>query len=302
MATSKEPQKISNTKASSVKEKVEPITNDPLDNNPPGSASIVQRGVPSREANDMRSKASTATPSTSVMDNADEPENVQFVKNIPYEPPNPLKEARKAAVKQRNEIDSDNSRKEKPRSKGEGTPNISLRAMAHIIRASNSSDVQTSNELRGLLKEIGVNDMTLRQVEEMANHPELFAGDQKPANLQVLGSLPGAQKPVEFEAAPGTTSLPDNRYYPTRYPLVPDEEQLEDGDLIYYVHEDASYTVLSVYQQKREWQTANHLPPMNLIGRVGGDVEETPKELNRSGFIDRKELDKEYDKSVASAK
>jgi hypothetical protein len=214
---------------------------------------------------------------------ASEEKNVQDVRVVTEPEMTPLQKARqevnqKLADARQEEVQGSN--KQRASSKG---PRLSARTAASIVNIANNSDAAVSRELMDMLNFVGVDDEAMKEVNELLAKPSLLAGDQKPANLQVLSLPPGAQKPVEFNVAPGTKAAIDNRYYPTRYASNPHDEDFEAGDLIYVVHEDSTYTVLSVFQQTQQWQQVNHLPPMNLIRRVEGDPAELPKEVENSG-------------------
>lgn len=271
------------------KKKNEEVENDPLDHTPPGSASLVDRGTPSRAANESKGTNTSATKPTFADDTEDE-EPPQKVVMVPYVPQNALKEARRALNSKISSGKVETSEKQEKRESASGdAPELGPREIAHLIRTMDSSSSDTANSFKAILRSLGVDEDQEREVRELMKHPELFAGDQKPANLQVLGLPPGAQKPPEFEAAPGTNFIPDTRYYPTRFAMNPQDKNYEDGDLVYSVHEDSTYTVLSATQQSREWQSANHLPPMNLIRRIGGKVSDAPKSAKKSDLIDTKD-------------
>jgi len=272
------------TKVTGTPEKGEPIQNDNLDNHPPGSASVVERGVPQRRINEAKQGGTTQRPPAM---QAAAPPDAQVIQTMPYKAPNPLAEARQTVRAQMKVGDVDS--RQRARSVGRGKPVLSAKSLAHLMRTIDGVDAGTAAELNSVLDILEVDDLTRREVRELMKNPQLFSGDQKPANLQVLSLPPGAQKPPEFDTAPGTNSIPDTRYYPTRYATIPKEDNFEDGDLIYNVHEDASYTVLSVYQQTSDWQSNHHTPPMNLIKRIGGSADDIPRAVSNSQIVNRKE-------------
>lgn len=259
-------------------EENEPIENDQLDNNPPGSSSAINRGVPQNAAKE--NKQGGTTPRKQVFGGDDETKDAQIVKTMPYKKENPLSVAR-AGLRR-----SMASAAPTPRAaSGEGK-RLSPKAIAHLVKTIDGVDAATALELNSVLEVMGVDESNIREVRELMKNPQLFAGDQKPANLQVLGLPPGAQKPPTFDVVPGTTVVPDDIYYPTRFAMIPDEQYFQDGDLICHVHEDSTYFVLSVEQQKSEWQSQHHLPPMNIISRVGGSVDEAPEEIVKKGLTE----------------
>jgi hypothetical protein len=195
-----------------------------------------------------------------------------------------LKEARRE-VRSQLKSGSPDQVKTKLRGANNNEINLSQTTLAHLVHLSQNVGGSTSKEINDVLMLIGVGEDKIKEVQQILKNPQLFAGDQKPANLQVLSLPPGAQKPPEFDVAPGTTVKPDERYYPYRFAMYPNESDFENGDLIYSVHEDASFIVLSVQQQTTEWQSNHHLPPMNLITRIGGSADEAPKEVLKSGPV-----------------
>lgn len=270
-------------------DKTEKIENDVLDDNPPGSASIQDRGVPSRAANENRSSVKTATPVSSASDEDDD-KDAQVVISKPYKKTSPIAAARKSAIGKLSGVEVDNRNKIRSagKDKSEGT-SISPTVLARMMRGMNNAPANERYEFDNFIKGLKLHPDTLREIQELASHPEIFVGDQRPANLQVLGLPPGAEKPPEFEVAPGTTAKYDARYFPTRYAMPPRDEDFEDGDIVYSVHEDATFTVLSVAQQTPEWQASHHTPPMNLIRRIGGEVSDLPKAVTESGILKESE-------------
>jgi hypothetical protein len=283
-----------------AKDKNEAIENKATDPFPPGSGTPQTLGTPQKAVEASKGEK-TAAPLGNV-ESEDSPKFAdKVIQTVPYEKPNPLADARRSLISQ-----IKNAPSAKVRSKREkGEKILSPRAIALLIRSAGSANEALRGEIEEVLSLAGMEDTEIQeQFDALARHPELFAGDQKPGNLQVLSLPPGAQKPPEFDAAPGTTAMPDTRYWPSRFALPPDEDDYEDGDLIYVVHEDSSYTVLSVGMQTAEWQSTHHLPPMNLISKVGGgDIEELPKVAKKgAALINRKDVSKRYDEKTAEAK
>lgn len=276
------PKKVTEVKKSSAKE--ESIENDNLDNSPPGSASIRDRGVPTRAANESRQGGTTARPPA--MEAPAEPD-AQIIKTMPYKAPNALSEARSAV--RAGLRGSTVNVGQRARSVGGKSKNaLSAKGIAALIRTESGVNAGTTAD--SLMDALEVDDVnTRREVKELLKHPELFVGDSKPANLQVLSLPPDGQKPPEFDAAPGTDTIPDTRYYPTRYAIMPSESNFETGDLIYNVHENGNFTVLSKYQQTQEWQASHDTPPMNLISVVGGGEQKTVDTTSKSDLVNKTE-------------
>ena len=268
-----------------------PVTNDELDNNPPGSANARERGVPQNAVLENKQSGRTEKVASKVGDSVEEPEYEGIMQTVPYRKPDPVREARKASRGTRRQLAFEDTVRKAADQSGF---KLSPRAIGRLIEGMNTSDPNTANELRGILRGFGVDENQERMVTELLNNNSLFVGDQKPANLQVLALPPGAEKPREFFQAPGTTGKMDERYYPTRFPMKPNPDDYETGDVIYSVHEDKTFTVLSVAQQTPEFQASVSMPPMNPIERVEQDFEELPEEVLRSGLV-RNTADDEED-------
>lgn len=258
------------------------VENDQLDNTPPGSANARERGVPQNIPMENKQGGRTETVASKVSDSIPQPEISGVVATVPYKAIDPLKEARKASRGTRRQFAFEDTVRKASTQSGF---KLSPRAIGKMIEAMNGSDVNVANELRGVLRGFGVDDEQERMVNELLKNNQLFTGDQKPGNLQVLALPPGAEKPREFFQAPGTTGKMDERYYPTRFPMKPNPDDFEVGDIIYSVHEDRTFTVLSVAQQTAEYQANVSMPPMTPIERVEADFEEVPKEVLKSGLV-----------------
>lgn len=169
--------------------------------------------------------------------------------------------------------------KARARKAGKDQPILSTKAVGFILRLVDTLDATTAKEVNEALAELGVDEASIMEVRELMKDPTAFQNAGKPDKLDVLQLPPGAQKPREFSAPPGKedTLEIDERYWPTRYTVVPLEEDLESGDLVYCVQEDKSFIVLNEVQQTPEWQAANHMPPMNFLFRVGGSTKEEAK-------------------------
>jgi hypothetical protein len=259
------------------------VTNDSHDYNPPGSESAVNRGVPNKVLQEnSKGSATVGRPASTVQDSAIKPDYAdKVVLTKPYTEHNPLQEARLQARMQ-NAVDNAPA----PQTKKSGkTIELNAKTVARVIQLSDGLDQSAQQEINAMFKAVGVSEEGMQYARNLLKHPELFSGDQKPGNLQELSLPPGAQKVREFDVAPGQPALPEDRYYPTRYPSNPDDDDFEAGDLVYCVLEDQSFMVLSVAQQTTEYQQAHAMPRCNVIRRVGGrEFSDVPKEVLKSGL------------------
>lgn len=146
-----------------------------------------------------------------------------------------------------------------------------------LLVASDNSDATLSNEVLDVFKDYNVNVDKINEVRAaMADSNFFRSGFEK--RITSLGVQPELQKPREFDFAPGVP-LPeeDAKYWPKLFQTQPSSEGYEKGDLVYFVHENKSFTVLSAEQQTVQWQSQHHLPSMNMLETVGGKVEKTKK-------------------------
>lgn len=259
------------------------VTNNAHDYNPAGSASSQDRGVPQKTITENAKTIPTqGKPTTSINDSVEKPEIAkEVVQTIPFMAVDPKAEAR-ARARSANQQDNAASSVQKKRSSGDGFQ-LSPEMLAKFIQLSRGPGV-ADQEITALLAFIGVSEKDKEQAVALLNSPSLFVGDQKPGNLQELSLPPGAQKVREFDVPPGQPAKPETKYYPQRYGANPPDEWFADDDLIYFVLEDQTFTVLSVYQQTSEYQQAHAMPRMNPLRRVGGgDFSAVPKAVLRSG-------------------
>lgn len=266
------------------------VENDALDYNPPGSASLVDRGVPEKAASESKGRSTQGVIASTVRDSIPQTEVDGVFATVPYRQIDPVAQARQAARSQ-NALDNLSPvEKKKATKRAKGQPELSPLFVARLLNLRDSLDGEGVIEADEALTALGIGEEEIEEARQLLKHPEIFAGDQKPANLQSLSLPPGAQKPRSFDITPGMPTRPEDRYYPTRYASNPADKYFEDGDLVYYVHEDQTFTVLSTVQQTSEWQAVHHLPGMNVIRRVGGkQFAEIPEVVLRSGLQKERE-------------
>lgn len=260
------------------------VTNDAHDYHPPGSGSLSELGVPERAASELKGRQTRGIPASTVSDSIPQPKIDGVVATVPYKQINPVADARSAARSQNSLDNLPATERKKATRKAKGQPDLSPTMIARLVSMRNNLDGEGFVEMEEVLTSLGLDENDIAEAEQLLKHPEIFAGDQKPANLQVLSLPPGAQKPREFEITPGMPTRPEDRYFPTRYASNPADKWFETGDIVYHVHEDQTFTVLSAVQQTSEWQAVHHTPPMNVIRRIGGkQFAEIPEPVLRSG-------------------
>jgi hypothetical protein len=264
MATATEKQKKEQEKANKEAAKnQEPITADPMDGTPPGSASPNERGTPSRNVTEATT-SKTAAPATAATVPI-EPD--QVIATVPYKEVNPVDVVRQSLLQKMNQ-----GLQEEKRSKKKDI--ISNRALHRLI-ATFDSDPTLAGDLDAILDELGITEEQLEEAKMQAiKNPAAFAAQiHKDNRLHSLGLPPDAAPRRGDDKPSGLHDVidDDKKYWPTRYSVPVDEDNFENGDLIYQVHEDSTFVVLSAEQQTRSWQRANTLPAMNLISRVGYD-------------------------------
>jgi hypothetical protein len=263
--------------AEKAAKKQEPITADATDGTPPGSASPNERGTPQRnitEATVAERGERTPMPSTTVVPDKVEPD--QIIATVPYRPTSALDEVRQSLVQQIHRENKDNKRSNKKDA-------ISNRALIRLISVFDT-DPTLRGELDIILESLEVSEEQIAEAKEAAvKNPKAFAARvDLDTRLHSLGLPPDAAPRPSDDKPSGLASAyeDDKKYWPTRYAVPVDEDNFVEGDLIYQVHEDSTFTVLSIAQQTRSWQSANTLPAMNLISRVGyDDAAEIPEEL-----------------------
>lgn len=160
-----------------------------------------------------------------------------------------------------------------PRNKSDKT-SLSDVLIGALLVASDNSGASLSNEILEVFKDYNVDTPKINEVRAAMASPTFFHSGTFVEKLSSLGVQPELQKPRDFNFPPGTqVPVEELRYWPTRFAEKPDLKNYENGDLVYSVQEDKSFTVLSAEQQTVQWQSQNHLVPMNLLETVGGKKE-----------------------------